>query len=109
MLYAVVLSALVMFAYSLAQWRQTVPGVRALAEALEDGPIVIGLTLLLLGPLWLLGAAVIAVARIRLRRELPEREKYYRQIGRITVRMILGAVFGIAAMFVIGVLFMGLS
>jgi hypothetical protein len=108
-LYAVAISALAMFAFSLTQWQSTVGGARAVIEAIEEGPILVGLTLILLGPLWLLGAAVLAAVRISFWRDLPDKEEYYLQLGRITARMVVGTLIGIGVMFAIGVLFLGIA
>lgn len=109
LLSTILISAVVTFAFSFMQWQQSVRGVRAVMEALEEGPIVIGLTLVLLGPLWLLGASALTAVRISLWRDLPEKGAYYRQLARITVRMIFGALVGIGVMFALGLLLVGIA
>ena len=64
-------------------------------------PVVIGLSVILLGPLWFLAASVVMAIWLALREDLPHKSEYWRQLGRITLGNVAGTVAGVVVMFLI--------
>jgi hypothetical protein len=65
----------------------------------SSNPIAItALSIVLLGPLWLLAGSVVMAIQLVLRRDLPAKSLYWRQLGRITGKVILGSVLGVVVM-----------
>lgn len=62
---------------------------------------MIGLSLIMLGPLWQLAASALMAMRLALSSDLPCKSQYWRQLGRITFGGVAGSVAGILVMFII--------
>ncbi len=75
----------------------------------DQALIAIGLSAILLGPLWLLAASLVMAIWLALRSDLPSKSEYWRQLGRITSGSIAGSVIGVLIMVAIPVFFTVLS
>ena len=62
---------------------------------------------LIFGPAWMLGASLLAALRIAIRRDLPCRDRYWAQLGKITGGMLLGTLVGLLVMGLLAMLITG--
>jgi hypothetical protein len=63
-----------------------------------QAPLMISVSIILAGPLWLLAASVIMAIQIAIRPNLPLRHLYWWQLGKITLGVFVGSVIGILIM-----------
>jgi hypothetical protein len=75
----------------------------------SEALIVVGLSIVILGPAWFLAASGLSALQIAFRQDLPSKNLYWRQLGKITGGMLAGSVLGVLAMILIGVAIMGLG
>ena len=87
----------------------TIIAVLANSSQIEEALIVIGLSIVILGPFWFLAASGLSALQIALRKDLPSKKGYWRQLGKITGGMLAGTVIGVLAMVLIGVALLGLG
>ena len=66
-----------------------------------------GVLVLIFGPAWMLGASLLTALRIAIRRDLPSRDRYWAQLGKITGGMLIGAVLGLLVMGLLAMLIAG--
>jgi hypothetical protein len=62
-------------------------------------PIYLAASLILAGPLWMLGALVVMAIQIAIRRDLPTRGPYWKELGKISLGVVLGCLGGILVMY----------
>lgn len=73
---------------------------------ISESLIVIGLSIVILGPVWMLAACGLSALQIAIRKDLPSKKGYWRQLGKITGGMLAGSLIGVLAMVLIGVALM---
>lgn len=76
---------------------------------ISESLIVIGLSIVILGPVWMLAASGLSALQIAVRTDLPSKKGYWKQLGKITGGMIAGSVIGVIVMVLIGVVLMSLN
>ena len=76
---------------------------------LEQSIVIIGLSIVILGPVWMLAACGLSALQIAFRTDLPSKTGYWKQLGKITGGMLAGSVIGVLAMILIGVALMSFN
>lgn len=64
---------------------------------------LVGLSVILVGPLWLLAACGVMALQIAIRPKLRRLPAYWKQLGWITLSIVVGTIVGIAAMAILAV------
>lgn len=61
------------------------------------------ISILIYGPVWMLGGSVLAALRIAFRTDLPQKAGYWSQLSKITVGMLAGSCVGLIMLHLMGV------